>query len=369
MKIMTIFGTRPEGIKMAPLVKKMKADKELTCIVVNTAQHRDQLDQVLETFSIEPEYDLNIMKEKQTPESLTADILTKLSAILEKEKPDLVLVHGDTTTTFAGAYAAFLKQIPIGHVEAGLRTYERYSPFPEELNRQLVGRLATYHFAATERNRQNLLKENVADKDIVVTGNTVIDALYQISNQNIPFSSELAPIFNNGLKTILMTTHRKENMDQLKSVYEAINQIINEHPDVQVVFPVHKNPSVREKVSTYLHTNERVHLIEPLAYADFVNAMKHSYLIITDSGGIQEEAPSLGIPVLVARDTTERQEGVEAGTLKLVGTNNHRIYEETKQLLTNQVLYDLTSQIQNPYGDGQTCERIIQFIKQSQKKA
>lgn len=360
---MTIFGTRPEGIKMAPIIKELEKDTELEYVVVNTAQHREMLDQVLDLFQIVPDHDLNIMKKQQTSEELTATIVTKLSSILEKEKPDLVLVHGDTTTTFAGAYAAFLKKIPIGHIEAGLRTYDLYSPHPEEANRQLTGVLTKYHFAATERNRTNLLKENKNEEDIFVCGNTVIDALFEILKKDIPLPTELQQIVDRKEKIVLVTTHRKENLQVLKDVYTALNKLVEKHEDIHIVFPVHKNPVVREQVKEYLHENKRAHLVEPLDYKVFVHLMKHAHLIITDSGGIQEEAPALGIPVLVARNTTERQEGVEAGTLKLVGTQSETIFNEADLLLSSTEAYSKMSGSKNPYGEGNSASTILSIIK------
>lgn len=367
MKVMTVFGTRPEGIKMSPLINHLKSDKEIECVVVNTAQHREMLDQVLNLFHIKPDYDLNIMKEKQTPESLTADIIMKLSIVMKKEKPDIVLVHGDTTTTFAGAYSAFLNKIPIGHVEAGLRTHNIYSPFPEEMNRQLVGRLSTFHFAATERNKKNLLNENINEEKISVVGNTVIDALFDVTKRNFDFPFEIKPIVQNAKKTILMTTHRRENLENLKGIYDAINALLEKNENIQIVFPVHKNPAVRNKVTSFLNDDERIHLLEPLAYETFAHLMKHTDLIITDSGGIQEEAPALGIPVLVARDTTERQEGVEAGTLKLVGTDKETIFNTANALLNNEDEYKKMAQSQNPYGQGNSSQLIVEFIKTNLK--
>lgn len=367
MKVMPIFGTRPEGIKMAPLVKLLKQDKDIECVFVNTAQHREMLDQVLDLFDIKPDYDLNIMKPGQTPLQVTSRILTELETILDKEKPDLVLVHGDTATTFAGAFAAFQKQIPVGHVEAGLRTGNIYSPFPEEANRKLTGAIATFNFSATEKNRENLLKENVKSESIVVVGNTVIDALLDVTSRNYEFEGELKDIVSNDKKTILLTTHRRENLTQLKEVYLAINQLLEENEDIQFVFPVHKNPVVRNEVKRWLNDSDRVHLVEPMDYEVFANLMKHAYLIITDSGGIQEEAPALGIPVLVARDTTERPEGVEAGTLKLVGLSKERIFEEANLLLNDKEAYNKMSGAKNPYGDGTSSQQIVQFIKENLK--
>lgn len=360
---MTIFGTRPEGIKMAPLISALKQEDKIKCVVVNTAQHREMLDQVLKLFEILPDYDLNLMQAGRSVEELIGAMLTELSDIIAVEKPDLVLVHGDTMTTFIGAYAAFLKQVPIGHVEAGLRTYNKYSPFPEEMNRQMVSQMASYHFAPTERNKEHLLKENINENTIYVVGNTVIDALLEIASKPKLLNSELHSIFSNSLKTILLTTHRRENLGELQNIYEAVNQLVEDHPDVQVIFPVHKNPQVREKVLSSYRNTERFHLVEPLDYETFVHVMKHCYLVITDSGGIQEEAPSLGKPVLVARDTTERAEGVEAGTLKLVGTSAQIIYDECSKLIREPSEYQKMKEIRNPFGEGDTSKEIIEIIK------
>lgn len=362
MKIMTIIGTRPEGIKMAPVIKEIKEDNMLEGVFVNTAQHREMLDQVLDLFNISPDYDLNLMDRNQKVEDLIGVMISKLTYIIQTEKPDLVLVHGDTTTTFIGAYTAFMQKVPVGHVEAGLRTYDKYSPFPEEMNRQMVGKIASYHFAATQKNKNNLVNENIPAKSIHVVGNTVIDALLEISQRDYTFEKDLEEVFSNNKKTILLTTHRRENYEELENIYEAINLLINEHKDIQVVFPIHKSPDVREKVTASLQFSERVHLIEPLDYEAFVHAMKHSYLVITDSGGIQEEAPSLGKPVLVARNTTERQEGVDAGTLKLVGTSTEKIYQECKTLLLDPYEYRKMESIKNPFGTGQSASKIVEII-------
>lgn len=348
---------------MAPVVQALSLDKDINSICVNTGQHAEMLDQVLDLFELVPDYNLRIMRPGQTVEELTARILTKLTPVLEKENPDLVLVHGDTTTTLIGAYAAFLQKIPVGHVEAGLRTYDQYSPFPEEVNRQLVARMATYHFAATETNKQNLLQEKIAEENIVVTGNTVIDALHQISAKPYFFQEELASVFSQGKRIILLTTHRRENVEELQHVYRAINRLVKENEDVQVVFPVHKNPVIRQKVLEEIENKEKVHVIEPLNYEEFVHVMKKSHIVITDSGGIQEEAPGLGKPVLVVRDTTERPEGVEAGTLKLVGTSEVRIYEECKKLLMDESAYKKMAGISNPFGEGDAARQIVRFIK------
>lgn len=365
MKVMTIFGTRPEGIKMAPVVQALNDEASIESVCVNTGQHKEMLDQVLELFQLVPDYDLKMMKKGQTVEELSTRILTALTPVIAKEKPDLVLVHGDTTTTFIGAYAAFLQKIPVGHVEAGLRTNNKYSPFPEEINRQLVGRLASYHFAATPKNKQNLLMEHTPETDIVVTGNTVIDALIQIANQPHTFSQELAHLFQNGKRTILLTTHRRENLEELQHVYRAINRLVKENSDVQVVFPVHRNPVIREKVMKEIEDKTNVHIIEPLDYKEFVHVMQNAYIVITDSGGIQEEAPGLGKPVLVARNTTERPEGVEAGTLKLVGTSEKKIFEECQQLLHDQEAYKRMGAISNPFGEGKAARQIVAFIKET----
>lgn len=363
MKVLTVLGTRPEGIKMAPLIKALQADNDIESVFVNTAQHREMLDQVLDLFDISSDYDLNLMRPEQTPESITAEVVTALANILAKELPDVVLVHGDTTTTFAGAYASFLQQIPVGHVEAGLRTNNKYSPFPEEMNRQLVGRLSTFHFAPTERNKANLLNENIHKDQIAVVGNTVIDALLNVTSRPYQFEGHLEAIVNSGHRILLLTTHRRENLEQLKEVYTAVNHLLNENEDICVIFPVHKNPIVRKQVGRYLLQNDRVHLIEPLDYEAFVQLMKKTDLIITDSGGIQEEAPALGIPVLVARDNTERPEGVESGTLQLVGTSASIIFEAAHKLLNDAEAYKRMARAKNPYGDGTTSQQIIQFLK------
>lgn len=368
MKVATIFGTRPEGIKMAPLVKEINNREELECVFINTAQHREMLDQVLDMFDITPDYDLDLMKKKQTPAEITSKILERTTKILEDEKPDLVLVHGDTATTFAGALAAFLLKIPVGHVEAGLRTGDITSPFPEEANRQLVGRIATYHFAATEKNKDALENERISNPNIYVVGNTVIDALLDVANRDFSFQEPLKSALTNGKRTILMTTHRRENMDQLSDVYKAINRIISEHDDVQIVFPVHKNPAIREVLKEHMITNDRVHIIEPQDYETFSHLMKSSHFILTDSGGIQEEAPALGKPVLVARNNTERPEGVEAGTLKLCGTNEEQVYTHMKNLLTDQNAYNRMSGAKNPYGIGNSAKQIVDIIASEIKK-
>lgn len=363
LKTMTIFGTRPEGIKMVPVVQALNKEKNISNIVVNTAQHREMLDQVLELFGVVPDYDLDIMQANQTLEELTGKLISKISAIIKLEQPDLVLVHGDTTTTFVGAYSAYLNQIPVGHVEAGLRTHNIHSPFPEEINRQMVGRIASYHFAPTDTNRNNLLRENVKKESIAVVGNTVIDVLLQISQRESFFPQELELLFNNGKKTILLTSHRRENLGTMKSVFRAIQRISAVNDDVQIIFPIHKNPKVRKIALNEIGENRDIHLIEPLEYAQFIQAMNKSYLVITDSGGIQEEAPGLGKPVLVTRDTTERPEGVAAGTLKLVGNSEELIFREAQHLLTNKLAYEKMAAIKNPFGQGDSAEQIVNYIK------
>lgn len=358
---MTIFGTRPEAIKMAPVVLELqKHQDKIESIVTVTAQHRQMLDQVLETFKITPDYDLNIMKERQTLIDVTINALKGLDQVMKEAKPDIVLVHGDTTTTFVGSLAAFYNQIAIGHVEAGLRTGNKYSPFPEEMNRQLTGVMADIHFAPTEVSKNNLLKENKPAESIFVTGNTAIDALKTTvkSDYTHPILEKMKDD-----KMILLTAHRRENLGEpMRNMFRAIIRILNEHEDVQVVYPVHMNPIVREIANEILGNNPRVHLIEPLEVFDFHNFASRSYLILTDSGGIQEEAPSLGKPVLVLRDTTERPEGIAAGTLKLAGTNEETIYQLTKELLTDTEAYEKMAHASNPYGDGNASKRIVEHL-------
>lgn len=358
---MTVFGTRPEAIKMAPLVKALKKrTAEIETIVTVTAQHREMLDQVLETFEIVPDYDLNIMKSRQTLIDVSTRGLEGLDGILKEAKPDIVLVHGDTSTTFIASLAAFYNQIAIGHVEAGLRTGDKYSPYPEEMNRQLTGVLADIHFAPTEQSKRNLLIENKKEETIFVTGNTAIDALSTTVSETYTHPV-LEAVGEDRL--ILLTAHRRENLGQpMRNMFHAIKRVLDEHADVQVVYPMHLNPVVRETAQEILGGNNRVHLIEPLEVFDFHNFASNSYMILTDSGGIQEEAPSLGKPVLVLRDTTERPEGIEAGTLKLAGIEEETIYSMTKELLTNEALYDSMAKASNPYGDGQASERIIKYL-------
>ena len=360
-KIMTIFGTRPEAIKMAPLVLELKNDPELQPIVVVTAQHREMLDSVLETFDITPDYDLNIMKQGQTLSEVTSRVLGGLESVIQEAKPDMILVHGDTTTTFAGSLAAFYNEVAIGHVEAGLRTWNKYSPFPEEMNRQMTGVLADLHFSPTDQSKHNLLQENKKEESIVVTGNTAIDALSTTVSDD--YESDIINR-HEGKRIVLLTAHRRENIGEpMENIFKAVRQIVEEHEDVVVVYPMHKNPKVRNIANQILSDHERIELIEPLEVIDFHNFAANSHLILTDSGGVQEEAPSLGKPVLVLRDTTERPEGVEAGTLKLVGIEQDNVYKETKTLLTDQALYERMSIAQNPYGDGKASKRICENIK------
>lgn len=357
IKVMTIFGTRPEAIKMAPVIKEMQFRTEFECIVCVTAQHREMLDQVLEIFGITPDYDLNIMQHGQTLSDITTRALNGLNEIIKTEKPDIVLVHGDTTTTFVGALAAFYNQVAVGHVEAGLRTWNLYSPYPEEANRQMVGILANLHFAPTQIAANNLIKEGKKQNDIFITGNTVIDAMkYTVKDD---YNHEIFDWIGND-RMILLTAHRRENLGEpMRNIFQAVKRIVNEFDDVKVVYPVHMNPRVREIANEVLGNTDKVKLIEPLEVIDFHNFMNKSFLILTDSGGIQEEAPSLGKPVLVLRNTTERPEGIEAGTLKLVGTDEKTIYEETKKLLTDKAAYQQMSEAKNPYGDGFASKRIV----------
>lgn len=360
-KVMTVFGTRPEAIKMAPLVKALQQNTEqIDTVVTVTAQHREMLDQVLETFKIVPDYDLNIMKERQTLLDVATRGLEGLDQIMKEAKPDVVLVHGDTATTFVASLAAFYNQVAIGHVEAGLRTWNKYSPYPEEMNRQLTGVLADIHFAPTEQAKENLLRENKEPNSIIVTGNTAIDALATTVADDYTHPV-LEAIGDN--RMVLLTAHRRENLGEpMENMFRAIHRILEEHPDVQVVYPMHLNPAVRDTARAILGSHERVHLIEPLEVFDFHNFASRSYMILTDSGGIQEEAPSLGKPVLVLRDTTERPEGIEAGTLKLAGIEEETIYDLTKELLTNSALYNQMAKASNPYGDGHASERIVEAL-------
>lgn len=364
IKVMTVFGTRPEAIKMAPVVLELQkhADRIQTIVAV-TAQHRQMLDQVLDLFRITPDYDLDIMSQGQTLYDITTKSLMGLKDVLAKEKPDLVLVHGDTTTTFAGALASYYQQVPVGHVEAGLRTGDIYSPFPEEMNRKLTGAIAAIHFAPTATAKANLLKENVNPSHIYVTGNTVIDALMMTVAGDYDFGDDLKDVDFHNHRVILLTTHRRENLGEpMRHIYKALRRIIEEIPDTEIVFPVHRNPLVRKVVEEELAGVDRIHLIDPMEYEPFANLMSLSSLVLTDSGGIQEEAPSLGKPVLVLRNTTERPEAVEAGTVRLIGTDKDVVYAETKRLLTDQAAYDAMSNAVNPYGDGKSSQRIVQAI-------
>ncbi len=365
IKVMTVFGTRPEAIKMAPVVLELaKHPDEIQPIVAVTAQHREMLDQVLTLFDIHPDYDLDIMAQGQTLFDITTRAMQGLDKVLTEAQPDIVLVHGDTTTTFAGALAAYYHQTAVGHVEAGLRTYNKYSPFPEEMNRQLTGRIADLDFAPTETSEQNLLREAVPAERIFVTGNTVIDALHHTVNDDFQFEDELLQQIDFAHKrVILVTTHRRENLGEpMRHVYKALRRLTEEFDDVEVVFPVHRNPKVREVVNQELGGLAKVHLIEPLEYEPFANLMHRAHLILTDSGGVQEEAPALGKPVLVLRDTTERPEAVAAGTVKLIGTDCERVYNEARLLLTDEAEYSRMSRAENPYGDGQAARRIVQAI-------
>ncbi len=360
VKVMSIFGTRPEAIKMAPLVKELENRKEIESIVCVTAQHRQMLDQVLTAFQIKPNYDLNIMKQGQTLSEITSNALLGLEEVMKEEKPDIVLVHGDTTSTFAGALAAFYNQIKIGHVEAGLRTWDKYSPFPEEMNRQMVDNVTDLYFAPTKLSKENLIKEGKEENKIFITGNTAIDAMKTTINES--YHHEVLEWVGDS-RMILLTAHRRENLGEpMKHIFRAIKRIITEFEDVKVVYPIHLNPKVRETANEILKDCDRIKLIEPLEVFDFHNFQNKSYLILTDSGGIQEEAPSLGKPVLVLRDTTERPEGIEAGTLKLAGTDEDTIYNLTKELLVDNKIYESMSHASNPYGDGHASEKIADII-------
>jgi UDP-N-acetylglucosamine 2-epimerase len=365
IKLMTVFGTRPEAIKMCPLVLEMQKYPDfIEPIVAVTAQHREMLDQVLQLFAIKPDYDLNIMTAGQTLYDVTGRALAGLKDVLAEAQPDMVLVHGDTTTTFVGALASFYAQIPVGHVEAGLRTGNKFSPYPEEMNRKLTGAIADIHFAPTSTSKNNLLKENIDPAAIVVTGNTVIDALQTTVKADYRFTdSGLQKALAGGKRLILVTTHRRENLGEpMRHVYQALRKVLENHPDVEAIFPVHKNPKVREIVDEELGKLAQVHLIEPLDYEPFANLMAKVDIVLTDSGGIQEEAPALGKPVLVLRDTTERPEAVDAGTVKLVGTAYDDVLRETSLLLDDGKYYQSMAEAANPYGDGRACERIIRKI-------
>lgn len=360
-KVMLVFGTRPEAIKMCPVIKELKTRKSIQTVVCVTGQHRQMLDAVLEVFDVKPDYDLSVMKERQTLFDITTCILNGMRDVLKKEKPDVVLVHGDTSTTFAVALACFYLQIPLGHVEAGLRTYDIFSPFPEEFNRQAVSIISAYNFAPTKRAFQNLLREGKDESKIWITGNTAIDAL----RTTIKTAYEHPELdWASDSRLILVTAHRRENLgNPMKNMFRAIRRVMDENKDIKVIYPIHMNPVVRETANEIFKNEERIHIIEPLDVLDFHNFMEHSYLILTDSGGIQEEAPSLGKPVLVMRDTTERPEGVEAGTLKLVGTEEETIYQQFSELLNDKSVYGAMSKSSNPYGDGHTSERIADILE------
>lgn len=364
IKVMSVFGTRPEAIKMAPLVKELMKNEHIESIVCVTAQHREMLDQVLEIFDLKPDYDLNIMRQRQTLAGITTRALEGLSDVMAEAKPELVLVHGDTTTTFAGALAAYYNQIKVGHVEAGLRTYDKYQPFPEEMNRKLTGALTDIHLSPTKLAKEHLLLENVPEKDIYITGNTVIDALKTTIEENYKFTvDELNNIDFKNKKVIAMTAHRRENLGEpLKNICKAVKRIVEKYEDVEVVYAVHKNPAVRDVVFDILGNNNRIHLLDPLDLKDMHNLMSRSYLVLTDSGGLQEEVPSMGKPVLVLRNVTERPEGIEAGTLKLAGVNEDTIFDMTETLLTNEEEYKKMAQAKNPFGDGHASERIVEII-------
>ena len=359
--VMLVFGTRPEAIKMCPLVNELKTRKGLRTVVCVTGQHRQMLDQVLAAFGVEPDYDLSIMKDKQTLFDITTNILNRIKSVLEEVRPDVVLVHGDTSTTFVTALACFYLQIPVGHVEAGLRTYNIYSPYPEEFNRQAVSIISQYNFAPTARARDNLLHEGKRAETIFVTGNTAIDALQTTVREDYTHP-ELS--WAEGSRLIVITAHRRENLGEpMHHMFRAIRRIMDEHPDVKAIYPIHMNPVVRQAADEELRGCDRIHIIEPLEVLDFHNLLARSYLILTDSGGIQEEAPSLGKPVLVMRDTTERPEGIDAGTLRLVGTNEDVIYRNFKQLLEDKDAYQAMAHASNPYGDGRACRRIADILE------
>lgn len=361
IKVLSVFGTRPEAIKMAPVVKELESRSGIESVVCVTAQHRDMLDQVLEIFQIKPDYDLDIMKPNQTLSHITSAVINGVEEVLIKEKPNLVLVHGDTTTAFASAIAAFYQQIPVGHVEAGLRTHDKYSPFPEEMNRQIIDRVADYLFAPTEKSKNNIVSSGLNNgQEIFVTGNTAIDALKTTVSKQYS-SPDLEWAIDSRL--ILLTSHRRENLGEpMKHIFQAIKKIVEEFDDVKVIYPVHLNPKVQQVANEILGDNQKIRLIKPLDVLDFHNYMERAYFIMSDSGGVQEEAPSLKKPVLVLRDTTERPEGIEAGTLKLVGTDFNNVYRSAKELLTNKVLYNKMAESKNPYGDGNASKYIVDAI-------
>lgn len=363
LKVLSVFGTRPEAIKMCPLVKKLEACEEIESIVCVTGQHRQMLDQVLEIFHITPDYDLNLMKERQTLTTITVSVLTELEKVLQKVKPDLVLVHGDTTTSSAAALASFYQQIPVGHVEAGLRTYDIYSPFPEEMNRKIISQIAELFFAPTEKNKNNLAKENI-HKNVFVTGNTVIDAFQYTVRKNYQYKNDvLRALSFDGKRYILMTAHRRENLGApLENICRSVLRLVQTNPDTEVIYPVHLNPAVRETVFQILGSEPRIHLIDPIDVEDMHNIMSQSYLVMTDSGGLQEEGPHFGIPVIVLRTETERPEAVDAGTVVVAGTEEENIYRIANELLNNTEYYDQMAHAVNPYGDGKASERIVHEI-------
>ena len=364
MKVMTVFGTRPEAVKMAPLVNELKKDNQLETIVCVTAQHREMLDTVLELFNIEPEYDLNIMKHGQTIVDITNRVMAGVDRVIKETNPDIILVHGDTTTSFAAGLAAFYNQVQVGHVEAGLRSGNIYSPYPEEMNRKLTGTIANQHFAPTENNKNNLLAEGVKEEQIMVTGNTVIDALLQVVEEDYKFEDNtLNQIDYDNSKVILLTAHRRENLGQpMVNIFEGVKEVVESNPEVEIIFPVHLNPKVRQIVNGILKDVERVHLTEPLDYQPFANLISKVDLVLTDSGGIQEEAPSLGKPVLVLRTETERPEAVKAGTVKVIGVEKDKIITETTKLIKNKKAYDEMANAVNPYGDGKASQRILKRL-------
>lgn len=368
IKVLSIFGTRPEAIKMAPLVKKIGDDKAFESIICVTAQHREMLDSVLRIFGIKPQYDLDVMAHGQTIVDISNKVLKGVDGVIKESKPDIVLVHGDTSTTLNGALAAFYNQVPVGHVEAGLRSYDIYSPFPEEMNRKLTGAIASFHFSPTIINKQNLLGEGVSEEKIYITGNTVIDALLSVIDERYKFENEtLNSIDFDNKKIILLTTHRRENWGQnMENIFQAIVQLVEENYDIEVIFPMHKNPTIRKLAHRYFNKYEgKVHLIEPLEYVEFANLMSKVYLIMTDSGGIQEEAPALGKPVMVLRTETERPEAVEAGTVTLAGVEKDKIVQVTNELINDDNKYNSMAQAINPYGDGKACQRIIDVIEKA----
>lgn len=363
IKVLSVFGTRPEAIKMCPLIKELEKHEQIESVVCVTAQHRQMLDQVLEIFAVKPDYDLNLMKDRQTLTTITTTILIELEELLQKIKPDLVLVHGDTTTSSSAALASFYQQIPVGHVEAGLRTYDIYSPFPEEMNRKIISQIAELYFAPTENNKKNLEKENIRER-IFVTGNTVIDAFQYTIKENYEFKNPiLKEIDFERSRFILMTAHRRENLGKpLENICKAVLRLVTDNPDVELIYPVHLNPAVRDTVFSILDGTDRIHLIDPIDVEDMHNAMSRSYLVMTDSGGLQEEAPSIGVPVIVLRTETERPEAVDAGTVIIGGTEENDIYQLANTLLNNKAAYNRMAHAVNPYGDGHACERIVEAI-------